>query len=540
MRISKHLAYLLCLTLYFNIESYFGQNIVPNYSFEVMESGHSNKPNDAGQLEFVENWENFSTSDVYGPNFNPFYGANNQLVEAKSGDKILGFGPCEGAQVELTQSIPQLTWVTVSFWYMPKNSMDTKINVYLTSDQVDESIALSDCYNPAIDYEVNYVAEVFGSDNNPPGKWHYFSKTILVEKSGYSWLAIKGDNIPGQLGHPNYVFVDDVQVDIFDFCSHLCVSKEKPKFNYITPDDEVTIGNSPNNFLALIEGANKVEMLIWNQYGTLSFKYNSYDPNGLSDPGFNDYAIVWNGHSTLTGNDFYSADEVYPFRITAESCNGNTIVHDGVINLVGILDPPAATYPETRNKDVVNCCEEYKFIQNLTYSSDKIESVNNFIIAGSNVTSAPYGDVVVQTGSTVEYRAEQSIILDSGFIVQQGASFLAKIEPCGASGKSKNYFSNEYVYYDSIRNRGKQRKKVKNQNTKVIPNPNDGSFRISSIPERTAKIIITDSRGIVVKNIVSPETEKKYYLNKISAGVYFATFINHKGGSNEMMKLIVQ
>ncbi len=536
----KSVYHSLVVLLFFIPASFLCQNnIVPNQSFEEMESGHSNKPDGAGQVEFLKYWKNFETSDVYGPNYIPFYGASIPL-SAKSGDKVLGFGPCEGAQVEFTQTIPEKSWVTVSFWYMPQNALNTEINVYLIADEVDGDFALDDCFNPEIEYETKYVAEVLGASENPPGEWHYFSETILVEGSEFNGLAVKGENIVGVLGDPNYVFIDDVSVEIFDFCSHLCTSGGQPKFNYIPDDLYGVVGNSGSNFLALVEGANEVEMIIWNRFGEEAFVFNSYDPNGLSDPGYNDFAIVWNGYSTLTGNDFICDSDAYPFRIRAKSCEGITIQHDGIINCIGIQNPPAIIYPETKVKTVDNCCEEYKFVQNYTYTSDKIESVDNFIAAGSNVTTAPYGNVVVQAGSSVEYRAGQQVIIETGFYTEPGAIWTSQIEPCGASSGKSLFLSNDYTFYDSIRRRARTQFKSEEEDVVIAPNPNKGSFHISYIPKDVSRVKIHDTKGFEVKAINSPVAEKKYQIRDIASGLYMVTFITSEGTRKFRSKMIVQ
>lgn len=57
-----------------------------------------------GQLHHLKDWKEFGSSDLVSEEddkFNVFYSPGNKIQRARTGNKFIGFGPCEGVQVKL-------------------------------------------------------------------------------------------------------------------------------------------------------------------------------------------------------------------------------------------------------------------------------------------------------------------------------------------------------------------------------------------------------------------------------------------------------
>lgn len=515
----------------------YAQNLVPNASFEELKSSAQNSPTAPDQLEDLKEWKRFETSDLVSSDptkYNKNYAPLNDIMNAHTGSKFLGFGPCEGGQVKLTSPIQEMQWVTVSFWFSPQKFVNSEINVYLLEDQAPND-ALDDCFNPNIEYEVNFKLDVngsnaFGAPEHVPGTWYkYTSEPQLVANTEYKWLAIKGENIAGDGSSSRYVFVDDIEVRKYGFCDHICSTSgttDDIEFTNVIPDGMV--GNTGVNFFTTIKNANHVEFYVWNLFGELAYYWNSFDLNGLVDPGFSDFALIWNGNSTLTGNDMIT-ETAYPMRIIARSCV-DTVVINNVINLVAIADPPAVPYDETQNRQAPDCCPDFEYIQNTTYTDYASVNVDDFIIAGENVTAGPTGPVIVSNSADVRYRAGNNIDLQPGFSVSPGGLFAAKIEPCGASPKT-NIFNNR-AYYESLR-KEKEGKGGYNEDMLshiyVSPNPNNGLFDIMGLSEEHTSLEILDMFGTIhyYQELRSRTTNMS--LPHLKAGMYMVKVFGNRG-----------
>ena len=76
-----------------------------------------------------------------------------------------------------------------------------------------------------------------------------------------------------------------------------------------------------------------------------------------------------------------------------------------------------------------SCCPEEEAYQN-TSTLPPVTAVNNAISAGSNVTAGTTGPVVVQSGSSVTFKAGNTVNLQKGFSALSGSNFTARISPC--------------------------------------------------------------------------------------------------------------
>ncbi len=128
-----------------------------------------------------------------------------------------------------------------------------------------------------------------------------------------------------------------------------------------------------------------------------------------------------------------------------------------------------------------------KYIQNTTYNQSRPINVDDkdTIIAGYAVTNTmPYGNVVVQAGSNVTYKARTRIELRPGFRVEQGATFKAIIEaPSQQSSAPSNVRRRELFTANNEED---------NHDDAVIEKPQNNTFSILPNPVNAILHLQTD------------------------------------------------
>ncbi len=519
-------------------------NLVPNSSFETRSpSASSNKPNADDQLEKCKYWKNFKSSDWYSDKpgfFNGRFdasGITNGLsgpgfLLAHTGNHYIGFGPCEGAQVELTSKVAKYSFVVVSFWWSPRTKEDTKINVYLLKKKASNN-ALHDCNNPDIDFEVHFEIDVNSTGQDAehiPGQWYYYtSEQFLTIEDEYEWFAIKGDNHIGNLHHREYIYVDDVSVNALPLCYHICI----PQLSSITYSTipNAMIGNTNKTFRVLIENAMGIEFIMFDTWGGEFYHYNSFDPNGLKNPGYSDFLLEWNGNNDQGNN---VPQDVYVIYLRMWNCNEQIIINNLSLTVFPPSEP-AFVIPEIHNNVLADCCEDFKYYQNIEFTGTFRKDVNDFIMAGENVTSGPTGPVIVKSGANVKFVAGNQIIIEPGFSVELGANFEGIIAECGAIVKIGGI--SRWSEYDIVgksntiiedENNTEQQPKSNNTIFESRPNPfNNSTQIIFSIQETTnVRLYITNTFGIEVLELVNNELSKGIHNitikgSALASGIYY-------------------
>lgn len=544
----------------------FSQNLIPNHSFEDNDISHPNSPDGPEQIEHMQKWKNFKTSDwysdqigryigFYDPTNSTYGGAPNaNKMYAHTGNRFIGLGSCEGAQVKLTDKTEKMHWITVSFWFSPRGNCNTKINAYLLKNQAGTN-ALDNCWSPNISYEVHYQMDVKampGPDQKYiPGNWYFYqSEPQLATEEQYEWFVIKGDNVAGAFTDNNYIYVDDVSLTQIDFCDHICTNSGGD-VQYTLPYRISTgmIGNSGLNFFATFKNANKLEFRVFNRLGCMIYESINYDPNGLVDPGYNDFAIVWNGNTNTHGAFNCNINlgdalwqTVYSIKIDAESCIGEDYHYIGDITIGEIYNPPAVPYPSTKKREAPDCCPDHKYYQNKDFYSIDRTDVDNFITAGHNVTSGALGNVTVRSGAEVKFFAGNSINLLPGFSVEPGGNFSAVIEACAVAPR-QNSSDSLRNHYENLRSVADFNLLVSYAKIKIFPNPSTGFFTISGMPkgetEFENKIIITDVFGKIIKKTETTDESVIVNLSNLNKGIYIVKIENSKG-IVQVEKVVIQ
>lgn len=529
----------------------YSQNLVPNSSFEQYEyeSSSSYLPSADGQIEETKYWKKFNTSDWYGDNSGYFKGyfdptsssysggANGNIMPAHTGNRFIGFGSCEGAQVQLTDNIDEMHWVNISFWFSPRGRCNTQLNAYLLKQQADSN-ALANCTVPAmgssIHFEMNIDATYSG--DYTPGRWYYVQfEPKLVTNDEYEWLAIKGENISGALGSYNYVYIDDISITQMDFCDNIC-AKSNGGVTATSIIPNAMIGNYGLNFFATFQNANELTFRVFNRWGCLIYESYNYDPNSLVDPGYDDFAIVWNGNRNIINpcNTSYAdviVPDLYTITINATSCTGADYYYIGDLTVVDIYSPPAVPYPATQNSEV-DCCPTDKYYQNHDFYSNSRTDVDNAIIAGSNVTGGTTGPVIVHVNANVKFYAGNAINLEPGFSIESGGLFSAYIQPCGQTERMYSPRSLREQYENMRKNINEDSIAVRlYSKIKIAPNPNAGQFTITGLNtndfRENSVITITNMYGSIVYKTETTGSSISVDLSMLSKGIYLVKVENY-------------
>jgi hypothetical protein len=506
----------------------YAENVVPNSSFEYGDT--DNYPHDFSQLPKTSNWQNFNTSDWFSTDLNKLEGRyiNSTLIDdipdyqvnatipnvlqAHTGTHYIGFGPCEGAQVELNEAVGQYNVVQISFWFSPRSKNDTEINVYLLEDEASGG-ALNNCANPDLDFEFHKVITVNsqgGDAIHEPGTWYYYTSEpfVITTDIQYEWLAIKGRNVDGTLYSKEYVYIDDVEFRSQYFCDYICTPR-LGSITHSTPPENM-IGNTNSTFRMLIENAVGLKFTVWSGESQPMYTYECVDLKGLKDEGFTDFLLEWNGNSDFGGNIY---NDVYNYSLELWNCTEPNFfpIYRG-LNVVTTTE--AFVIPEVHNYDLEECCIDSKYFQNITINGYNRTGVDNFIKAGSNVTPGPQGPVVISQNANVFWTAGNFIQVDDypDFEVVQGAEFEAVIMECADVYKTEPISRmKDFVYYAA----------VPSIQIKIIPNPNNGIFTIQANTTEAKSITVQNLLGnTVYQNKANMATNQEIDLREHSVGVY--------------------
>jgi len=270
----------------------------------------------------------------------------------------------------------------------------------------------------------------------PSDQWEWLF--MDVRRSGTPWMS---DDCDG-----DYLFVDDVTLTRATFCGATC-SPELGTLEYglyvngvFTPGllpNSVEVGSSVTRaFNLFVKNAIGIELTVFSSGSNIAYVQREFDVNGLRD--FNqstgeyypDFWFTWDGENG--SNDFiYPGNDGLVYNLRIWNCNPGDIVNligQSLIYIPGNLlnEQP----PLIRNYILDDCCDEYKYFQNHTFSGFSRTDVQNFIRAGYSVTSGTLGNVIVPNTSEVIFHAGNQINLEPGFFVQPGAIFTASISDC--------------------------------------------------------------------------------------------------------------
>lgn len=161
--------------------------------------------------------------------------------------------------------------------------------------------------------------------------------------------------------------------------------------------------------------------------------------------------------------------------------------------------------------------------------------------------SSPASWRTISAGVTVEYVAHEEIILQDGFVAENGSNFHAYIQPClscendmvmtsvGHDDTDKRYTKENthgnIIFVDDNQNISSLSLQNETlQGITIYPNPTDGMFNVSfNNPEECMKhITIVNHLGSVVVNRENPD-DNTIDMNNLSSDLYIVKIISDKG-----------
>ncbi|MBL4651599.1 MAG: T9SS type A sorting domain-containing protein [Flavobacteriales bacterium] len=547
----KKIKLLLIILAYVSC-TYCQTNIVPNAGFETKDAlALNSKPDGVSQIGALKNWKNFETSDFYSEStFSGSYAigvAGNGLstaydLSAHTGTNYIGFGPCEGVQVKLEQTIESNTWVKFSFWASPRAYRNTTVNAYLLEKRAPPgAIGNADkCLNPNINFEPNghFVFNLVGSGVHQPGSWYKFeSEWQLVSKGiEYKWLAIKGENIEGTLAHQFYVYVDDVSVEIMDFCDHPCVA-DLGTVDFIASN--TVTQNTPFSFI--MENALEYNIVIYSG-GNEVLRSAEINPNGLdngTDPNTPFWEVTWNGDDSHNGTTVQTG--VYEYQYSLSNCSSSIdfrfdgdatlFTGAGTIPTINVIDgsgtsvtpTPYPQYPfggRVPEFDYQYCC-----VPRIEKRNAPIDIVADYEASEEIILADNYK---IPSDGILNFSAGNRIILEPGFTSDFGSNVVFRIDGCSpelrianSNGDNKSIvnFTSQEVYKNED-NDALIINSNDNLRVNIFPNPNNGEFTLALPAEKTATIIVSNMLGAVVIQTRTTENTTQLNLTNFGKGIY--------------------
>ena len=561
----------LIILILFWFQFGYSQNQVPNPSFEDYKITKG-PPTDNSQIENLRDWINFETADFisdkdgefnmtylsfpgFPSNCEYLYSIGQNRITAHTGNYFVGFGDCEGIQVKLKNKLKFVSnseiaednrgkYVQISFWYLARNVSTVDFNVYLLENSAPEQGAIGNCLNPNIDQS---TTQNFHIENIQPGTWYkYTSKPILLDAGKeYEWFAIKGRNVEINNGEGHalsscgYTCIDDVEIKTYNVCDLPCVNKDE--ITHGSYQNAMYTGPSVQKYHIYVKNAMGIRLSVYNNGDNLIYERLDFNSEGLKDEGYEDYYFSWNGK---LANGTFPQEDVHVYKIEIWNCS-EIVEHTSQLTILdGGYDPEEIEFNVGHFNNHINldCCEDHYIIQNMTlpppisfFPNTMEVRANSYILAGENVdSSVPNGDVIIRTGGDVTFKA-QSVILKTGFVVQNGAIFHAISKDCVSGlrkGFEENRIDNNVESSSTLLNNSEDIRNLPkcfslnfNNTTKEIELKN--TYKNSDY-----QFVIIDAIGKIVEKRLNINTEESIKLWNLDPGVYFIRFTNIKTCNN--------
>lgn len=546
-----------------------GVNLIPNPSFENGDDQRplSINPNLVGLL----NWTHFGSSDwIQNGNGTPA----DYYPDARTGEYIIGFGHCEGAQVSIP--LPVLTPINArfpyyvvesGFYYQTRNSTPTLLNLYYSQFPLTLS---NDCENPVDPSDIYSHVEVEIPANSDE-EWHYVSASeqegaILVSQANLlqaGHIAIKGENIQGIGGSQGYIHIDDFEYTVTDICAHPCHQGEEILAHYSTIDPitnqfvenydpdlsngvfDVNVSNDQTAFLT-VKNAKYVKVEVQNRWGEI-MTTQFMDPNGLSNANYNHnfilnpdlrdfienrpdlFTILLEGSWMNEGYGYI--EDVYTIKVTLQNCNpGYTKIFHESITITGSSGQNGQAIYSPTNQVYTNCCEpgkrRYQYNVHLpNFTEHKQEEIEIFDDSEFN---KEYYDYSGTSGLYVDVSLEANNKWIDISPASTSSFEIAASSECTPFVPSYegvyNKMSSEGGYVDSLNT------SMESQIFITYPSPAADIINYNSSDFGSHKLIIYNVIGeVVMKKSVKNNPETTIIVSKLKSGIYLCLVLDEQG-----------
>lgn len=557
----KNLLWFLVLILNITTKSQ-NSNYIFNYDFETLKNG-SSWPTGVGQADNMSSWETrtqqLGTLYMHSPDWINSNGSGNQTswprpLNAHTGNGMIGMTNYELIQQLFNNgnNMDGSTFHTISMWvYMPStSSKNCRLKIMFAKNRLkykNENLITGNqnsndhCNQDYIDYHNSLSSYTtihefdFNNINITYDTWQKVSFTFKTPPSNvlndYDFFAMelrKNGYNPGSVSgncEDSYIFIDDISLVKSDFCNAACA----PNLG------NITYGNIPNVMFSnyawgfTVVNAIGIDFTLYDRWGQVILDTESaFDPNGLIDAGYPNYAFGWNSPGL--------PEDTYIYTLKMWNCH-QTINKAGQILIINQGSPSSLGY-NIQNFELNDCCPNDRYIQNTTYIGDYIHTAKNNIWAGHHVTnSQPFGLVIVNSGVDVKYVAK-NISIQSGFVVQPGAKFKAiptedcvyqpvfRLKPRERFPIEENITSSEMF--------NKKNNTVFNDNTVVVyPNPSNGVFNILPLKEEILSIDVYNNTGSIIYTCNKSNNTSLINLTNEADGTYFYKIIFNNGETSK-------
>lgn len=532
-------------------------NLIENPSFEDGIDSYPGQHNP--NLDGLNNWLNFGTSDRWSTFDFP---EMHNLPNARTGERSIGFGPCEGAQIKLKSPnlnypnfIPY-SYITTEFFYRTSFDVETEINYYhLFSSSDIESCYSDESFNQGLSKSVTVL-------NGSNLQWNKHVQDIgepvfLTKENAFNWFAIKGEHDVGYFSSNKYIFIEDVKVQFTPYCDHPCAgNKVDPVYaHFYDADNEVevytenfeeAVRNWTNNMeigLINLANANFVKLTICNRWGTCD-EWEWFYPNGLSNSGYNSadfesnnlsqfvqnrpdlFTVTWNGR--LNGVR-YPSTNVYTAKLEVANC-GVALAQPFFFNITQfgndeheeVLHTPTMTLSP-------NCCSvtppsiiyTIEVLSNHDRYKESITMQDNFIWVESNT-------YLGESGNWLELKPN-SDITPAG-----SGNFTLKINPLCSNEPSQ--MKQDNIQFKVLNSLDKN-----SLDLKIYPNPFIDKLFINDADNDVNRIRIVDVSGQVKMNKIltlqANVSTHKVDVSSLDKGIYIIE-IYYKNGYVSRKKTI--
>ncbi|NQY10548.1 MAG: T9SS type A sorting domain-containing protein [Flavobacteriales bacterium] len=538
----KRLSILLLLMGCFIKSTMAQDNLVPNAGFE----NGSPPAEKYNQMNRLSDWKKIdgASADWYGSSYYGYFDKGGDTrgddgprrLKPFKGESVLGFGPCEGAQIKLDQSTIIGDLVSVSFYWSPRAVKDTEIEIYLLASKYSSDLGNS-CSDHDIDGRMKFVVQVNTEGLNPehvPGEWyHYQSPLRYVPNESYErkWLLIKGKSQTGvnndqTFSSWEYIYIDEVKVVSQDACANDCTNKEEM---FLDVDEIPTgmVGNTTKSFLFLIYNAMSVDFIAFHRWGGIAYEYHLFDINGLGSNGIdNEYAFIWHGDN-LNGNDIPDAT-LLNYTLDIDNCSSRSLNFVRDITITSIYKPPAFSAPAEIHNYELECCPDNKYFQNETLSGVINSEVNNMIYVGDNVDpSSAQGPVTVLSDAVLNLKAGYGVDIDPNVDIEPGATIDVTIAPCGYQKSLVIGDSKFGDLFDASMIKPKEEKRLisNKESISVYPNPVSETLNIE-LPSSNCVVELWSVLGKLIDSKINQSLVMKFSMIDLQAGIYIVRVIS--------------
>lgn len=343
-----------------------------------------------------------------------------------------------------------------------------------------------------------------------------------------------------------------------------------------------TFGGDPWNEIDVFEFWNEND--IWGNYDasklskvhhmTVHYDYDNdgntnmcmTDYNGVDfSQDFHTFAVIWEKNKIEWLVDGVIKRTDYRYYTILGQAVGCTINAWGqyILNKIYTRDPMAiilnfaiqsgsnspdnsTSFPSQMEIDYVryyqrNPCQDVNITDASQYPLDN--QVFNVIVGEDVNINCNY---TIQSGQQLDIIAKNSISLGSGFDAEMGSTFSSRIEPtvCGSTLKSDNIDNNQdtLVAKQNFETQITD-KTVSNEDIKIFPNPNEGSFVLDfgSKDYKNFNVVITDIDGKLISSMKELNSSTvSINISGNAKGVYVLYLLNNQDKSITTHKIILQ